>query len=42
MPSRKTVLSVPPSFVEVVQLAKYYAKGKGKNIETISGEPWND
>jgi hypothetical protein len=29
MPHRKTILSVPPSFVEVEQLARYYAKGKG-------------
>jgi len=25
----KTILSVPPSFIEVEQLARYYAKGKG-------------
>jgi hypothetical protein len=29
MPGRKTILSVPPSFIEVEQLARYYAKGKG-------------
>lgn len=29
MVRRKTILSVPPSFIEVEQLARYYAKGKG-------------
>ena len=29
MVRRKTVLSVPPSFMELEQLARYYAKGKG-------------
>ncbi len=29
MARRKTVLSVPPSFLEVEQMARYYAKGKG-------------
>ncbi len=29
MACRKKVLSVPPSFLEIEQLARYYAKGKG-------------
>ena len=29
MTHKKTVLSVPPSFLEVEQMARYYAKGRG-------------
>jgi hypothetical protein len=29
MKRRKAVLSIPPSFVEVERLARYYAKGRG-------------
>ena len=29
MTHKKTVLSVPPSFSEVEQMARYYAKGRG-------------
>ena len=29
MAHKRTVLSVPPSFLEVEQMARYYAKGRG-------------
>ncbi|MCD6507285.1 hypothetical protein J7M22_11780 [Candidatus Poribacteria bacterium] len=29
MKRRRAVLSIPPSFAEVEQLARYYAKGRG-------------
>jgi len=29
MARKKTVLSIPPSFLEVEQVARYYAKGRG-------------
>lgn len=35
MAQRKTVLSVPPSFLEVEQMARYYAKGKGMSFSAF-------